>query len=65
MLLLTVVKLGEACEEDIQCSKGEPGSICVESQCVCSERYSLVEGHCVPKTSKHVVFLLHLFLLYK
>ncbi|XP_075223231.1 uncharacterized protein LOC142325394 [Lycorma delicatula] len=47
---LRIVKLGEACEEDIQCSKGQTGAICVGSHCVCSEKYTEEEGHCVAKT---------------
>lgn len=48
-----VVKLGETCEEDVQCSKRTVGAICSGLHCVCSDLYTEEGGQCIPKKSKY------------
>ncbi|RZF36388.1 hypothetical protein LSTR_LSTR002984 [Laodelphax striatellus] len=40
------VKLGDDCLEDVQCQKGDSGSVCMAFKCVCSANHSEKKGKC-------------------
>lgn len=41
-----------------ECSKREPNTVCIESACVCEEKYIEQDGHCKPG-EKNINFYLH------